>query len=58
MGQHRRFPASFLLVIAVLAIPSVLYGFVSAAERADECAAGAIAKSNSPSQAKSSIKCE
>lgn len=38
MGQHRRFPGGFLLIAAVLIIPSVLYGFVSAAESADECA--------------------
>ena len=34
--QHRRFPGSFLLVAALLAIPSLLYGFVSAAEKADK----------------------
>ena len=57
MGQHRRFPANFLLVIAILAIPSLLYGFVSAAERADECAA--ITKSGiKTEQAKGQLKCE
>jgi hypothetical protein len=56
--QHRRFPGSFLLVAAVLAIPSLLYGFVSAAEKADKCAE--IAKSGSPQadQAKVNLKCE
>lgn len=57
MGQHRRFPANFLLLIAILAIPSLLYGFVSAAERADECAA--LAKSAVKiEQAKGQLKCE
>lgn len=56
--QHRRFPGSFLLVAAVLAIPSLLYGFVSAAEKADKCAE--IAKSGTPhtDQAKANLKCE
>lgn len=55
MGRHRRFPASFLLVVAVLAIPSLLYGFMRSAEHADECAA--ISK-EAPNHAKSALKCE
>lgn len=56
--QHRRFPGSFLLVAAVLAIPSLLYGFMSAAEKADKCAE--IAKSVTPhaDKAKVNLKCE
>jgi hypothetical protein len=57
MGQHRRFPGSFLLVLAVLAVPSVLYGFVSAAANADDCAAKAKAP-HSQEHAKTNLKCE
>lgn len=56
MGQHRRFPGGFLLVAAVLALPTVLYGLVSAAEKADKCAE--IAKSSDPAKSKSNLKCE
>lgn len=56
MGQHRRFPGSFLIVFALLAIPSVLYGFVSAAERADECEAAA--KDTNRAHEASKFKCE
>ena len=60
MGQHRRFPASFLLVAAILAVPSMLVGIVHAAANADTCAA--ISKM-APSEAmaeqlKRGIKCE
>lgn len=37
MAHHRRFPGGFLVLIAVLTVPSVLYGLVSAAENADKC---------------------
>lgn len=57
MGQHRRFPGSFLLVLAVLAVPSVLYGFVSAAANADDCAAKAKAP-HSQAHVKTNLKCE
>ena len=57
MGQHRRFPGGFLLVAAVLALPTLLYGFVSAAEKADKCAE--IAKTaDQAASAKSKLKCE
>lgn len=56
MGQHRRFPGSFLLVIAVLAIPSALYGLLTAAEHADECAA--ISRSITDTARTKGLKCE
>mgnify|MGYP001766791979 CR=1 FL=1 len=57
--QHRRFPGSFLLVVAVLAIPSLLYGFVSAAELADKCAEITKSGNTLPTdQAKANLKCE
>ena len=57
MGQHRRFPGGFLLVEAVLALPTLLYGFLSAAEKADKCAE--IAKTaDHAASAKSKLKCE
>lgn len=56
MGQHRRFPASFFIVLALLAIPSLLYGFVRAAERADECAA--IAKHGKTHATTTKHRCE
>lgn len=58
MGQHRRFPASFFIVLALLAIPSLLYGFVRAAERADECAAVTKAAGTNSQTAKAKFKCE
>ena len=58
MGQHRRFPGGFLLVVAVLAIPSLLYGFVTAAERADECVAVAKAGNHAEHHKQTSLKCE
>ena len=57
MGQHRRFPGSFLLVLAVLAIPSLLYGFVSVAANADECAAKLKGPKNQ-THAQTKLKCE
>lgn len=57
MGQHRRFPGGFLLVAALLALPTLLYGLVSAAEKADKCAE--IAKSaEQAANSKSNLKCE
>ncbi|WP_126448199.1 hypothetical protein [Sulfuricystis multivorans] len=59
--QHRRFPGSFLLIAAILAIPSLLYGFVSAAEKADKCAeikSGATHTEQAKEQAKAKLKCE
>lgn len=57
MGQNRRFPASFFIVLALLAIPTLLYAFVHAAERADECAS--VAKTGTAQQtAKTKLKCE
>lgn len=38
MGQHRRIPGAVIVLIGLLAIPSVIVGLVNAAERADECA--------------------
>lgn len=58
MGQHRRFPGSFLLVAAVLAIPSLLYAFVTAAENADKCAAIAKGDARHADHTKASLKCE
>lgn len=57
MGQHRRFPGGFLLVAAVLALPTLLYGLVSAAEKADKCAEIAKAADQAAS-VKSKLKCE
>lgn len=34
---HRKFPLSFILLAAILAIPTILYSFVRMAEMADEC---------------------
>ncbi|MBZ0095999.1 MAG: hypothetical protein K8H75_11625 [Sulfuricella sp.] len=57
MGQSRRIPGSFFLVLAILAVPSMLYGLVNAAEKADECAV--IAKSASAQdKAYKTLKCE
>lgn len=39
MGQDRRIPGAVIVLLAVLAIPSVIVGLVHAAERADECIA-------------------
>ena len=58
MGQHRRFPGGFLLVVAVLAIPSLLYGFVAAAERADECVSVAKTGNQVDHHKKTNLKCE
>lgn len=59
MGQHRRFPGSFLLIAAVLAIPSLLYSFVHAANAADECAAlKASAKDGQYVVTSQGLKCE
>jgi hypothetical protein len=41
MGQHRRFPASFLLIALILVIPTIFFGLLRAAERADQCDAQA-----------------
>lgn len=59
MGQQR-FPASFLLIAAILAIPSMLIGIVHAANNADTCAAIIkMAPSESiAEQLKRGIKCE
>lgn len=56
MGQHRRFPGGFLLVAAVLALPTILYGLVNAAEKADKCAE--IVKSSDNAATKGNLKCE
>ncbi len=59
MGQHRRFPGSFLLIAAVLAIPSLLYSFVHAANAADECATlKASAKDGQVVTTSQGLKCE
>jgi hypothetical protein len=56
MGQHRRFPGSFLLIIAVLAIPSALWAIVSVAENADACAS--MSKSVMDKVKAKGLKCE
>ncbi len=58
MGQHRRFPASFLIVLALLAIPSVLFGLVNAAENADHCAAAAQGQEQPAAVTAKGLKCE
>ncbi len=52
--QHRRLPASFLIIACILGIPSLLYGLVTAAEHADQCAA--VAKGSKA--ADKAMKCE
>lgn len=55
----KRFPASFFVVVAIVAIPTLLYQFVSAAERADACAIRAMAAKVSGHQATDKeLKCE
>lgn len=56
MGQHRRFPGGFLVLAVVLALPTLLYGFVSAAEHADKCAE--IVKFKDKASSDKGIKCE
>ena len=45
------------MVAALLALPTLLYGFVSAAEKADKCAEIAKSAEHAPSS-KSNLKCE
>lgn len=57
MGQHSRFPGGFLLVAALLALPTLLYGFVTSAEKADKCAEF-VKTGDRATIAKSELKCE
>lgn len=35
MSQHKRFPGSFLLIAAILSIPTMIYTIAHAVEKAD-----------------------
>jgi predicted LPLAT superfamily acyltransferase len=56
MGQHRRFPASFLLIAAILAIPAIVLSFLRAAEHADLCEARA--KGQTTAQVSTKLQCK
>lgn len=58
MGQHQRFPGGFLIVIAVLVIPSALYGLVNTAEKSDECAVVIKKGMNEEHAKRTGLKCE
>lgn len=59
MGQHRRFPGAVIVLIAVLAIPSLIVGLVNAAGRADMCTAIAQlpAAEKSAEEQRKGVKC-
>lgn len=57
--QHQRFPGSFLLIAALLSIPTILYGFVRAAEHADHCMEVSMqTKADTTTPTKDTVKCE